>query len=198
MQKRDRKEYNSRKQAKDRLFQHTLTMEEKDLIQRCLKGEEGAFETLVQQNRSNVYRHCLQIVKDEEIAEDLTQETFLRAFQRLQTFRMEARFSTWLWRIAHNLSLNYLKQHPKVEQEFKEELFVPKFIEKEEVDEELMERIHQALEKLSPKHRIVFEMYDLKHIPQKQIAAELNISHGTVRSRLHYARKKIREFLQGA
>ena len=62
-------------------------------------------------------------------------------------------------------------------------------------EEKQVGEIERALEKLSPKHRIVFEMYTLKEIPQKQIAAELGISYGTVRSRLHYARKKIRQWL---
>jgi RNA polymerase sigma-70 factor, ECF subfamily len=171
-------------------------MDERELIRKSLKGEEGAFDLLVQQNQAKVYRHCLGIVKDEEIAQDLTQETFVHAFQHLPSFRMEARFSTWLWRIAHNLSLNYLKRHRHYEQEFKEELLLPKFLKKEEVNDELMLKIQQAMQHLSPKQLIVFEMYDLRHIPQKEIAASLGISLGTVRSRLFYARKKIKRFLQ--
>lgn len=172
-------------------------MDEKELIKKSLKGEEGAFDVLVRQNRPAIYRHCLGIVKDEEIAEDLTQETFVHAFQHLASFRQEAKFSTWLWRIAHNLSLNYLKKHHN-ESEFKEELLPAHLLEKELFDEERLLKIRQAMEKLSYKHRIVFEMYDLEHIPQKEIAHQLGISYGTVRSRLYYARKKIREFLQEA
>jgi RNA polymerase sigma-70 factor, ECF subfamily len=170
-------------------------MDERELIRKSLQGEERAFDTLVFQNRGAVFRHCLRIVKDEEIAEDLTQETFVRAFQQLASFRMEARFSTWLWRIAHNLALHYLKTHRQIEQEFREELLPLKFLKKEEVDEELMLKIKRAMVILSPKQRQVFEMYDLQHIPQKEIAAKLGIAHGTVRSRIHYARKKIKRFL---
>lgn len=168
-------------------------MDEKALIQRSLAGEEKAFEILFSENREAVYRHCLGVVKDEEIAQDLTQETFLHAFQHLSSFQRKARFSTWLWRIAHNLALSYLKKHRYSEQEFLEELLPAKLLEKEEeVDEVLMQKIQEAVATLPPKHRIVFEMYDLEHIPQKEIAARLGISHGTVRSRLHYARKKIK------
>jgi|ERR1700733_9595853 len=175
-----------------------MTMNERELITKSLKGEGEAFDVLVLQNRPAVYRHCLSMVKDEEIAEDLTQETFVHAFQHLNTFRMEAHFSTWLWRIAHNLTLNYLKKQRPIELEFREELLPPKLLKKEEVNEELMPSIQAAMQHLGPKHRIVLEMYDLQHIPQKRIAAILCISEGTVRSRLHYARKKIREFLRKA
>jgi RNA polymerase sigma-70 factor (ECF subfamily) len=169
---------------------------EKELIQRSLKGEEGAFDQLVHAHRAGVFRHCLQMLKDEAIAQDMTQETFVHAFQHLSSFRMEAKFSTWLWRIAHNLSLNYLKKHPHLEEEFHEELLYPqKFLKVVEIDEEKMQQIASALRLLSPKQRIVFEMYALQHIPQKQIAVQLGISHGTVRSRLYYARKKIRDYV---
>ena len=173
-------------------------MDERELIQKSVGGDEEAFAKLLSLHRGMVFRHCLSVVHDQEIAEDLTMETFVHAYQHLQGFRMEARFSTWLWRISHNLSLNYLKKHRVIEQEFREELLSPQLLAHEEFDEERMLKIHEALETLSPKHRIVFEMYDLKHIPQKQIAAELGISHGTVRSRIHYARQKIRQFLKEA
>lgn len=172
-------------------------MDEKELIKKSLAGEEGAFDILVKQHRENVWRHCLSIVKDEEMAQDLTQETFVHAFQHLASFRMESRFSTWLWRIAHNLSLNYLKKYHPITQEFNEELLPSKWLKQEAGNEELLLKIHEAMQHLSPKHRIVFELADLKHLPQKQIAAELGVSCGTVRSRLFYARRKIRLFLAG-
>ena len=83
-----------------------------------------------------------------------------------------------------------------MELSLQEERVPDKRVKPEEIDEELMQRIQAGLATLSPRHRIVFEMYDLKHIPQKQIAAKLNIPHGTVRSRLHYARKKMRQFMK--
>jgi len=172
--------------------------DEKKLIQKSQKGDEGAFEVLVLQNKEAVFRHCLKIVKNEEAAKDLMQETFVHAYQHLNTFRKEARFSTWLWRIAHNLSLNYLRKQHSIESPYKDEILPPKFFEKTEVDAELMLKIQQALECLPIKQRLVFEMYDLQHIPQKEIAARLGIPCGTVRSRLFYARKQLKQFLRGA
>ncbi len=171
-------------------------MDERILIQKSLAGDEKAFAELVGRNKERILRHCQSIVHDQEIAEDLTQEAFLHAFQHLSSFRKEASFSTWIWRISHNLALNYLKKHRHVEQEYKEELLIPRFLSQEEVDEEKMDLIYEAMATLSPKLRAVFEMYDLQHMPQKEIAAELGIPHGTVRSRTHYARERIRKFLR--
>lgn len=170
-------------------------MDEQELIQKSIEGNEKAFAELMTAHKGMVFRHCLSVVHDQEIAEDLTQETFVHAYQHLSTFRMEARFSTWLWRISRNLSLNHLKKQHGVEQEFREELLPPQFLAPEEVSDERMVKIREAIEQLPFKHRVVFEMYDLQRIPQKQIAAELGISYGTVRSRIHYARQKIRKLL---
>ncbi len=168
-------------------------MHEKELIAKSLEGDEEAFKALVLQNKDSVHRHVLNLVHDEEIAADLTQETFLHAFQHLASFKQKAKFSTWLWRISHNLSLNYLKRERRFDQEFNENLLTPK--PEKVIDDELLSKIQQILPHLPEKQRIVFEMYDLQRIPQKEIAATLGISHGTVRSRLHYARRKIREWL---
>ena len=156
-------------------------MDERDLIQKCVAGDEKAFTELMKSHQGMVFRHCLSVVHDQEIAEDLTQETFVHAYQHLKDFRMQARFSTWLWRISHNLSLNYLKKRRGVQQEFREELLSPQCLVQEGGDEERMVNIRKAMETLSPKHRIVFEMYDLQGVPQKQIAAELGLAYGTVR-----------------
>lgn len=168
-------------------------MSEKELIEKSLKGDKEAMDLLVRENWDRVYHHCLRIVLDESMAEDLAQETFLHAFSHLSTFQHRARFSTWVWRIAHNLSLNYLKKKHRSEQPLKEEIIPGQVFEEEKA---FYSQVEEALKTLDEKHRIVFELYDLKHIPQKEIAAQLNIPHGTVRSRLHYARLKIREYFK--
>lgn len=168
-------------------------MHEDDLIDKSLNGDREAMDTLVRENWDRVYHHCLRMVQDESMAEDLTQETFVHAFTHLASFQRRARFSTWVWRIAHNLSINYLKKKYRYDQPLKEEILPSR----ETGDEkEFYSQVEEALQALDEKHRIVFELYDLKHIPQKEIAAQLNIPHGTVRSRLHYARLKVREYFK--
>ncbi|NGX54441.1 MAG: ECF RNA polymerase sigma factor SigW [Chlamydiae bacterium] len=172
-------------------------MGEKELIERSQKGDEEAFSELMGLYQPKIFQHCLGIVKDEEIAQDLTQETFLHAYQHLDTFHGRSRFYTWIYRIAHNLSLNFLKKtHRTQEFEFKEELLPAGLISEDQLEnEEFNQALQAALQTLPPKQRIVFEMYDLQHIPHKEIAVKLDISPGTVRSRLYYARRKLRPLL---
>lgn len=165
-------------------------MDEEELVERCLKGEEEAMDLLVRTHWDHVYSHCLKMVHDKQLAQDLSQETFLRVFEHLPSFKSHSRLSTWIWRIAHNHCLNYLKRHHQKELPLFEEILPTKEVEREE---DFWQRIEVALKILNEKHRIIFELYDLQHIPQKEIAARLHIPHGTVRSRLHYARAQLRK-----
>ena len=169
-----------------------VTMEEAELIRLCVEGDKQAMDTLIQSHWERVYHHCLRMVQEEASAEDLTQETFIHAFTHLASFQQRARFSTWVWRIAHNLCLNYLRRR-KQEYPLIEEI-VP--ATPETVEAPIFAHLEEAMEVLDEKHREVFQLYDIEHMPQKEIAEKLGIPHGTVRSRLHYARLKIREYFQ--
>lgn len=172
-------------------------MDENEWIQRSQQGDEEAFTALVHCYQDKIYHQCLYLIKDEELAQDLTQETFLHAFQHLATFRKESSFYTWLYRIARNLCLNFLRKRKHLEQELKEETIAAvEYQEEHPIDEAFQAALQEAIERLPPKQRVVFELFDLQKLPHKEIAAQLNVSTGTVRSRLYYARKKIREFLQ--
>ncbi|MCH9627763.1 MAG: ECF RNA polymerase sigma factor SigW [Chlamydiales bacterium] len=168
-------------------------MDEHALIEQSRAGNQEAMDLLVRAHWDRIYHHCLRMIHDEGIAEDLAQETFVRAFAHLDAFQERARFSTWVWRIAHNLSINYLKK-----QHVKEHVLNEKLLSAEVHEEEgaFVEQVKEALKTLDEKHRVVFELYDLEHLPQKEIAARLGIPHGTVRSRLHNARLKVREYFK--
>lgn len=167
-------------------------MDEKELLRQIRSGDTAAFNELVILYQPKIVQHCLSIVKDYESAQDLSQEAFLRAFSKLNTFEGNASFYTWVFRIAHNLSLNYLKKVQKTHlREFREEIFIPStdVSSKKQATEEVFV---EAMKKLDQKQRVVFEMYEIEKRPQKEIAHLLNIPLGTVRSRLHYARRKMR------
>lgn len=170
-------------------------MDETKLIKEALEGNDEAFAALIGPGKDALFNHLYSMTHDEGTAEELAQEAFLTAFRHLDTFRMESSFSTWLWRIAHNLCLNYLKKQHVTECVFKEEITAAK-LSQETLNEELEEKIEEAVKKLPKKQRQVFEMVHFDHIPQKQIAAQLRVKEGTVRSRLFYARKKIRKLIQ--
>ena len=177
----------------------SLIMIEKDLIAKSQKGDEGAFETLFALYRDKIFQHSLGILKDEESAQDITQEAFVQAYRHLQEFRSNSSFYTWLYRIAHNLSLNELKKKGRYRQEEFHDETMPgvmdqaESLEKKEVEKALKE----AVGLLSERHRNVYELCEMEHLPQKEVAARLNIPEGTVRSRLYHARKQIRAALKG-
>ncbi len=160
-------------------------MDEHELIRKSLKGDEEAFKALVLPCRQKVMQHCLELVHDQSAAEDLVQESFLHAYQHLDQFKMKAAFSTWVWRIAHNKSLNYLRKQKEVPH-LKEEL-----VEAPLVDPEMAK---ECLPLLPEKQRLVFEMFYIQQLSQKEIAKVLGIPHGTVRSRIHYAKQRLRHF----
>lgn len=161
-------------------------MEESELIRKSLEGDAEAFEALLMPHRGIVLQHCMQVVGNEAAAEDVMQEACVKAFRGLASFRQQAAFGTWLWRIAHNLCLNYLRQK-------KEGLPLDEGqVQAKEGDSCLMQ---ECLECLPEKQRGVFEMFYVERLSQKEIAERLGVPCGTVRSRLYYAKKRLRGVL---
>jgi RNA polymerase sigma-70 factor (ECF subfamily) len=165
-----------------------LNIEEHQLIRKSQDGDEQAFDVLVKRYYSQILKHCFSLIGDQEKAEDLTQETFIRAFSKISQFHEKSSFYTWIWKISHNLSLNSLKREKKEELPLKEEL-----IESLEIKEELL--FSEIEHYLSQKERDVFYLYYEKQLSQKEIAFQLNIPHGTVRSRLHSGKKRLNKQL---
>lgn len=170
-------------------------MEEKDLIKRSKKGDEEAFTILMRRHEAKIYYQCLQFLKDENLAKDLTQETFVQAYRSLSSFRMESGFYTWLYRIAKNLCLNWLRAKKVQEQELKEELLQAP-IANTFPEDDLKLSLKEALQTLPLKQQEVFQLFEFQKQSIKEIAAQLNIPSGTVRSRLHYARKNIKKYFK--
>lgn len=168
-------------------------MQEDELIKKSQAGDEKAFAELFSLNRNKIFRHALSILKDEEYAEDVTQESFLKAFLHIKEFRSQASFGTWLYRIAHNLALNRIKKkkEPRLERDV-----AAAHVEDSPQTRELQKQIDEAIKRLSPKHREVFILYECQKYSQKEIAALLKVPPGTIRSRLYYARRHIRAILR--
>jgi RNA polymerase sigma-70 factor, ECF subfamily len=170
-------------------------MTEKEWIRKCKEGDEEAFEKLMGMYQQRIFFVCLKIVKDEGIAQDMKQETFVHAYQHLHSFRGDSKFYTWIYTIAKNLCLNYLRNtHRTVE--FNENiLYVPtsETSGDSEADNALLK---QAINQLPKKQREVVELFEYQKIPTKIIAERLKIPEGTVRSRLHYARKRMKNILK--
>ena len=184
-------------------------MTDNEIIQQILRGDKEKFRHLVEQYQQMVFRTCMGFLHNKDDADDLTQEVFIQAYQSLPRFKGNAAFSTWLYRIAVNASLNRIRKSPLklMIQRFNIIRGDPKEKEisfpapSEEDPEKLLIRnehiawVQKALDSLPENQRtaIVLSKYD--DLSQKEIAKIMNTSEGAVESLLQRARKNLREKL---
>jgi RNA polymerase sigma-70 factor, ECF subfamily len=181
-------------------------IDERQLIQRCIAGDAAAFEPLVEKYRQRVWRLAYQVLHDREEAWDVAQEAFVRAFHSLPSFRGQSAFYTWLFRITVNVATDRHRQRGA-----QARAFGPERVTEEEwarttpdpgggPDQEASraeqrERIRQALDALPPKARAIIMLSDVEGLSYREIAEVLNCPIGTVMSRLHNARKRLKGLL---
>jgi RNA polymerase sigma-70 factor (ECF subfamily) len=179
------------------------------IVQRVQNGEVSAFNQLVQKYRQSLFSIIYNMTGNREDATDIAQEVFIKAFQSINQFRGQASFYTWLYRIAVNSSITFIKKAKKqrfinyetidetlVSSEILEYFTAKTKTEKGALLKELQEKLNEALQKLSPKHRIVVILHEVEGMNHKEIADITKTSEGTVRSRLHYAKRMLQAFLQ--
>jgi RNA polymerase sigma-70 factor (ECF subfamily) len=181
-------------------------IDEHALIQRCIAGDATAFEPLVEKYRQRVWRLAYQVLHDREEAWDVAQEAFVRAFHSLPSFRGQSAFYTWLFRITVNVATDRHRQRGA-----QARAFGPERVTEEEwarttpdpgggpehqaTRKEQRERIRSALDALPPKARTIIMLSDVEGLSYREIAEVLNCPIGTVMSRLHNARKRLKTLL---
>jgi RNA polymerase sigma-70 factor (ECF subfamily) len=170
------------------------------LIQRFLAGEEVAFERLVERYYQRIDRLAQQVVGHPMVAEEITQEAFLRAYRALPRFRGEASFYSWLYRITINLCLNYLRRqahHIDTAQDAEAPAF-PAATDPSVVLEtqERQRLIRRAIDTLPSHYRIAIILRDLEGLSYQEIAAILDIPLGTVKSRINFGKGLLRKALR--
>ncbi len=177
-----------------------LTLDEKHLIERTQAGDPEAFTPFVGKYQDRLYRHINGRVVDPELAKDLTQETWLRAFRAISNFRGDSTFYSWLYRIAENVCTDHFRR-----QKYNTEPL--QLIDENRITEtvpcpsqdveraELREHLQKALTALTPIRRRVFLLYYHHELPIKAIAAEIGRSEGTIKTHLRNARLQLQEFL---
>ena len=182
--------------------------EDPQLVDLAKAGDMQAFEELVSRHRDRVYVRAYSIMRNEALAVDLSQNAWVKAWQRLEQFHGEASFSTWLSRIVTNLCLDELRRQKRARTDSIEAMEestgpIENRMEMETLDpieglsrEELRERIDAALAKLSDKHRTVIVLYEFEQLEYREIAEKMGTSIGTVMSRLFYARKRMASLLK--
>lgn len=178
---------------------------DRDLVARWQKGDEAAFEELITHHERRVYRLLYRMMGNREDAEDLTQETFLSLHRYGHRFRAEARFSTFVYRVAANAALNRRRslgrgrarvEKLKHRQSAGDDLpSAPRNPEDSTLGAELSFHVREALEQLSPSLRMPVILYDIEGLAYSEIAKVLEIAEGTVKSRIHRARRALRDQL---
>jgi RNA polymerase sigma-70 factor, ECF subfamily len=185
----------------------TSSVDDKSLVASAQQGDMGAFEELVARHRDKVYARAYSMMRNEEEAIDLSQEAWVKGWQRLKQFQGESGFGTWMTRIVINLCLDALRKQKRRHTESIEEMDeesggverqMPPVVTNptERLEQgELRERIDAALAKLSNEHRTVLVLHEFQDLEYKEIAREMKCSIGTVMSRLFYARRKMAALL---
>jgi len=165
-----------------------------NIIKRASAGERAAQRELYEHFRDRTYRLVRRIVGDSD-ADDVTQDCFLKVFAKLQSFRFESQFSTWLHRLAVNESLQHIRSRSRRKENcrpiFDEDLGQVDGV----ASMENAELLETALSRIEPELRIVFELKEVDELPYSQIAEIVGIPEGTVGSRLNRARTELRDHL---
>ncbi len=177
-----------------------------ELAKRAGRGDDRAFEELVEQNKDKVYSMALRYTGNPEDAFDISQEVFLKVWRSLPSFKNEAKFSTWLYRIVMNVCTDHHRKRSRVKTvplvwpdeegdtvELPDETYSP---EQHALDAELSEELRAAVSSLKEEWRQVFLMRELGDMSYTEIATALGIEEGTVKSRLFRARRQLQEMLQ--
>lgn len=180
--------------------------DDQTLVERARRGEVTAFEPLVEKYRERVWRLAYGYLRDREEAWDVAQEAFIRAWQALPSFRGQSAFYTWLFRIVMNVATDRARQRaargrafgtdPVPEEEWERVAMDPAAGPDDAAGRaEERARIRRALEALPEHHRTIIMLSDLEGLSYREIAEVLDIPMGTVMSRLHNARKRLRDVL---
>ncbi len=174
---------------------------DRQLVQRSLRGDTQAYGMLVQQHQHAVFNVCYRMLGEYQQAEDLAQDTFIRAYQRLSTFDLERPFGPWIRRIATNLCLNFFKLNQPHLQPLDDELTIsaPPKSTNPEITHEILEQketIRNALLKLPAHYRAVIELRHYQDMNYQEIAATLGLRLNTAKSHLFRARKLLAKILE--
>jgi len=170
-------------------------VEERRLVQAAQRGDARAERALFEAHVERIWRLAFRMTGDEALAEDMVQETFVRAFERLDGFRGDAAFSSWLHAIAVSVTLNQLRKTRRVrDHELAREDMGELAAVGAAPDCDLRRDLDRAVAALDDNHRVVFVMHDLEGFTHEEIADSMGTPVGTAKARLSRARGKLRDW----
>ena len=184
-------------------------LSENEIIRKVLGGDANAFEELVLRHEKTVYNIALRMTGSEDDAADMTQETFIKAYNNLSSFKSDSKFSTWIYRITTNVCLDFLRaksRRPQVsltvadadDDSFEQQLEIPD--PADDPEQQLMKKLsmqslNDGLRRLPDKQRQILVMRELGGLSYAEIGKALSLEEGTVKSRIFRARKNLCAFL---
>jgi len=187
-------------------FKARIEETEQKLIAKAKRGDVYSFERLVEKYQKKIYYLALRMTKSHDAADDLSQESFIKAFYSLKSFKQGYSFSAWVYKICMNLTINYLKRQKfTIPESHLKDSSLALLEEKNKNDdfseqlarEELRKKIEQEIDNLPADFRAVFILRTYEDLSYEQIAQALKISKGTVMSRLFRARERLQKSLKG-
>lgn len=180
-----------------------------ELVARVLQGDKNAFRPIVERYQNRIFAMVVGMVRDEAEARDLVQNAFIKAYQSLDTFRLDSSFYTWLYRIAMNLAIDSCRKRRRRKTGSFDEAVAARdedgeMLELHHTDgpaealqrKELRQRIFAAMEELTEEQREVLLLREVEGLSYAEISESMGIPEGTVMSRLFYARKKMQGLLR--
>jgi RNA polymerase sigma-70 factor, ECF subfamily len=172
---------------------------ERELVERCRSGDEGAFQELIDHHKDLVFALIARTIQDRSRAEDLAQEVFLRIHRGLPYFRGEARLSTWIYRIVANVCLQD-QARPRAPESLDDARGgarrSPSATDRQFADLELRDRLEKAIARLAPNYRLLVAAHYLDGVRYEDLAEALQLPLGTVKVQLYRAKQQLRRLLE--
>jgi RNA polymerase sigma-70 factor (ECF subfamily) len=201
--------FGPRVKAKRQSMDQPRTDEDSQLVARTQEGDPAAFDELVVKYTPRLYGLIYNMTSNHEDTNDLLQDVFSKAYKSIRGFRGKSSFYTWIHSIAVNMTLNFLKKRGRRfnlslddvdstvqnDKEFLELTQTSSPVREADLSE-LQVRLNEAMQKLSDEHRAVVTMFHIQGMPHAEISKILNVSEGTVRSRLFYANRQLQNYLE--
>ena len=180
-----------------------------DLVLKAQQGDTRAFDALIMKYGDKLYGLIYNMTSNREDTHDLLQDVFAKAYRSIAKFRGKSSFYTWIYQIAVNMTLNFLKKRKRrtgfslneMDSSIQQDPALVDTTHESNPEmqsnlHELQKKLNEAMQHLSESHRTVVTLFDIQGLPHSEIAKILNISVGTVRSRLHYAHQQLQTYLQ--
>lgn len=184
-----------------------MSSDEKELLEKAKKGDVGSFETLIESSKKRAFNIAFHLLRNEEDAKDALQESFIKIFKSINSFKGESSFNTWVYRIVSNTCSDMLRKNNKYQ--YTDNVYIDKDNEEQIVEikdlslnpEEMAqrkERLHyilNCLDRLSHEHREVIILRDIRGFSYEEISQILRCSDGTVKSRINRARNNLKQMM---